>query len=283
MIKFTTTEIAPSPFLAPFIRCYTYREFNTHGVDFIKPWHAEHTISMPFFFKAVPVELVDPSNGKTLKTGKPSGIVGLSATYNGMMTFNGDYSFFEILFKPHGFRKLFNIPAGETVNQILHGYEIFGREHKLFLERLSYANGLEKMAALADDYLLQQIRKQRRFEYKDRITAITNVIVKKGGQVTLDELASHANMSVRNFERHFTNEVGVSPKHLCCVARFNQALWLKLSNPCLSWTSVAYQFSYFDQMHFIKDFKRFCGEAPASLLKHVPLLTEHTFNSQVKD
>ncbi|WP_018615867.1 hypothetical protein [Segetibacter koreensis] len=63
----TTSEVAPSPFLAPFVRCYTYGEFDTKGLDLIKPWHASHEISMPFFFKALPVKLIDPQPGEILK------------------------------------------------------------------------------------------------------------------------------------------------------------------------------------------------------------------------
>jgi AraC-like DNA-binding protein len=42
----------------------------------------------------------------------------------------------------------------------------------------------------------------------------------------------------------------------------------------MNWTSIAYDSGYFDQMHLVKDFKRFCGEAPSSLLKRVPLFEE---------
>ena len=81
-------------------------------------------------------------------------------------------------------------------------------------------------------------------------------------------------MSMRNFERTFINETGMTPKQLCCISRFNHALELKLNYPAINWTSIAYQSGYFDQMHLIKDFKRFCGEAPSSLLKNVPLLKQ---------
>ena len=63
----TTSEIAPSPTLAPFVRCYTYREFDTRGSDLVKSWHASHEVSMPFFFKALPVKLTDPQTGQNLK------------------------------------------------------------------------------------------------------------------------------------------------------------------------------------------------------------------------
>jgi len=91
----------------------------------------------------------------------------------------------------------------------------------------------------------------------------------------MERLASYVNMSTRNLERHFTESVGIPPKLFCCITRFNHALELKLRNATVGWTSIAHQTGYFDQMHLIKDFKRFCGEAPSSLLKHVPLLEEN--------
>ncbi len=81
-------------------------------------------------------------------------------------------------------------------------------------------------------------------------------------------------MSIRSFERHFNEQVGMSPKQLCCVTRFNHALDLKLKTPAIDWTTIAYKSGYFDQMHLIKDFKRHCGDAPATLLKETPLLVK---------
>ena len=274
----TTTEITPSPALALFVRCYTYREFNTNGLDFIKPWHAEHKISMPFFFKAIPVKLVDTQTQKIIKTGKPTGLTGLCTKYNGEMTFNGSYAFFEIIFKPHGFHKIFNIPSHEIIDKIIWGEEIFKQDHQLLLEQLYYAKEVIEMADLVNEWLLQYLNKQKCVDYKDRITAAANLIIKKAGLISMNDLACYINMSTRSFERHFNEEIGISPKHLCCITRFNHALELKLRKPNIDWTSVAHQSGYFDQMHLIKDFKRFCGEAPASLLKHVPLLKENYTN-----
>jgi hypothetical protein len=52
--------VKPLPLLTPFVRCYTYREFNTYGCNVTKPKHAVHEIAMHFFFKGLPVKLTDP-------------------------------------------------------------------------------------------------------------------------------------------------------------------------------------------------------------------------------
>ena len=270
----TTTEIAPSLALAPFIRSYTYREFDTHGTDVIKPWHASHETNIIFFFKDVPSTLTDTSTGRVLKRGKSCDVVGMSTKYNGDMCFNGKYSFLQILFQPHGLYTLFNASPLEIADKIVWSGDIFNSDIKLLHEQLSEAESAVDMAKLANDWLLQYLNKKRKVNYKDRITITANLITKNAGLINLDTLAEYACMSMRNFERIFISETGMSPKQLCCISRFNNALELKLNNPSTKWTSIAHLSGYFDQMHLVKDFKRFCGEAPSSLLKHVPLLEE---------
>lgn len=86
-------------------------------------------------------------------------------------------------------------------------------------------------------------------------------------------------MSIRNFERSFHSATDMSPKMPCCVTRFNKALELKLQNPKMPWTSVAHQTGYFDQMHIIKEFKKFSGHTPKTLLKDAFLLEEEHTNA----
>lgn len=270
----TTSEVAPSPALAPFIRSYTYREFDTNGTEVIKPWQASHEANIIFFFKDLPTKLTDSTTGKVLKRGKNCDVVGMSTQYNGDMAFNGKYSFLQIFFQPHGFYTLFNASPVEIVDKIVWSGDIYKSDIQLLHEQLYEAKSVTAMAELANNWLLNYLNKKRRVDYKDRITVIANLITKSAGLININTLADYACMSMRNLERIFINETGMSPKQLCCIARFNNALELKLSYPSMKWTSIAHQSGYFDQMHLIKDFKRFCGEAPSSLLKHVPLLEE---------
>ena len=89
--------------------------------------------------------------------------------------------------------------------------------------------------------------------------------------VNVDQLAYDANMSIRTFERHFIDQVGISPKLFCNITRFNYALALKFKNPQLDWTSIASTCGYYDQMHLIKDFKKFAGYTPTIFQKETHL------------
>ncbi len=128
----TTSEIAPSRVLAPFVRCYAYRELDTKGSDLIRPWHASHEISLTFHFKSVPKLLSNPKTGQNLRTGSYGDILGIGTQYNGEICFNGSFSIFEIIFKPNGFHKIFRFPSGEINNYIIYADDIFDSGVKIW-------------------------------------------------------------------------------------------------------------------------------------------------------
>ena len=74
-------------------------------------------------------------------------------------------------------------------------------------------------------------------------------------------------MSIRNFERRFIEQIGVPPKEYYRLVRFNNALITKLKYPQKNWTSIAYEFGYYDQMHMIKEFRQFANLNPSHLLQ----------------
>lgn len=277
----TTSETIPAPLLTPYVRCYVLREFNTDGKDLTKPWNALQEVSMFFFFKAKPVHLLHPQTRQVLKKGQAVGLMGLSAKYNGEMTFNGCYKMFEIIFKANGFYKLFGIPNQVTCNCIIDAKEVLPQDAMLLFEQLSYSADLHEMSSLANSYLLSYLTKNKFYHHEDVITKVCDSILKSAGLISVDKLAYKANMSLKTFERHFKREVGLSPKLFSCITRFNHAFELKLKNPQKGWTSISAEAGYFDQMHLIKDFKRFAGNAPTSFIKQTPL-TEETFTNRVK-
>jgi len=114
------------------------------------------------------------------------------------------------------------------------------------------------------------LNKQKGIDLRDSITVISNIMLHKAGLVSIEKFAYQANMSMRNFERRFSENIGISPKLYCRIIRFNHALELKLKNPKQNWSSIAQECGYFDQMHFIKDFKQFADGSPNTFLNQSP-------------
>jgi AraC-like DNA-binding protein len=106
-----------------------------------------------------------------------------------------------------------------------------------------------------------------------QVHAAVDRIGREHGLVTVDALATHVGLTPRHLERRFNQVVGISPKRLARITRFQRALRLfeQLGSPQRG-THTAAQCRYADQAHFIRDFSEFAGCAPgAHLLRRAEL------------
>ncbi|HEY5407374.1 MAG TPA: AraC family transcriptional regulator, partial [Ginsengibacter sp.] len=106
------------------------------------------------------------------------------------------------------------------------------------------------------------------------IAAIANIIFQKKGLISIERLALDTNMSLRNLERKFINEVGIPPKLYARITRFYNALENKMLHPGKSWTDITYENGYYDQSHFIREVKSFSAKTPEELFNDTPPPTE---------
>lgn len=95
---------------------------------------------------------------------------------------------------------------------------------------------------------------------------------------TVAEVTDRIGLSPRRFISVFTGAVGLSPKTYCRVQRFQAALCAISRGERVVWTDVAASCGYYDQAHFIHDFRAFSGLTPSAYLarrgehpNHVPL------------
>ena len=75
------------------------------------------------------------------------------------------------------------------------------------------------------------------------------------------------NLSERSLQRIFKDHVGISPKKFADIMRLENSIDLFRQGKTL--TDVCYESGYYDQPHFIKDFKRCSGMTPGDFLKSI--------------
>ena len=83
------------------------------------------------------------------------------------------------------------------------------------------------------------------------------------GQCRIEDLADHCHASVRQVQRRFQEVIGTSPKVFARTLRFQQAQRRLMFDPQADLTALAYGCGYFDQAHFIKEFRAFAGKTPS--------------------
>ncbi|HJR60420.1 MAG TPA: helix-turn-helix transcriptional regulator [Vicinamibacterales bacterium] len=100
-----------------------------------------------------------------------------------------------------------------------------------------------------------------------RVRLATKAILDAQGAVSIDGLAEQVSMSRRHLERRFLDAVGISPKRLARITRFQRALRvLEASDPRRRGTVTAAACGYADQSHFIREFRQLAGCSPAEHL-----------------
>jgi AraC-like DNA-binding protein len=169
---------------------------------------------------------------------------------------------------PGTLHRFIHLPMKEILNQPLEAVNGFGNEIKRINERLADCDSLERMVDTIETFLFKKLEK-----IKDPfpIDHVFKLVVNSPQEYTIDQLANLACVSFRQFERQFLNRVGTTPTTFIRQARFGKAYRLKRDRPELSWTSVAHECGYFDQMHLIREFKHFTAATPGSFKDTVPV------------
>nr|WP_308463773.1 helix-turn-helix domain-containing protein [Chitinophaga nivalis] len=94
--------------------------------------------------------------------------------------------------------------------------------------------------------------------------AVQQITIHKGN-LPIKELARQLFVSQDAFEKRFRRVVGSSPKQFATVTRLRNTI--DNYTPGQSFTELAYAAGYFDQAHFIRDFKTFTGKTPGQFFK----------------
>ena len=172
----------------------------------------------------------------------------------------GKTDIFSVRFHPYGFLPLTSIPIKEMENTAVPLERLFDRDGKDIEEKILNAHSVQERINLIEIFLLN------RLERADAINNIVRTTVDKvltgNGQLSINELSGQINVNRRQLERKFHLAIGLSPKKLSKIIRFQAALNNLLTKGSTTFTSLAYENDYYDQAHFIKDFKEFVGVTP---------------------
>jgi AraC-like DNA-binding protein len=102
----------------------------------------------------------------------------------------------------------------------------------------------------------------------DPVQQAIEALANAGGNMDMDVLAGQANLSPRQFRRRCPEESGLTPKRLARVLRFRRACRIAELAGRVNWAGIAVDAGYFDQAHFIRDFREFTGAAPTSVFSN---------------
>ncbi len=189
-----------------------------------------------------------------------------------------------IHFKPGGPAALWPVPIHE-----LHGAHVpldalWGRFAAEVRERLLAVESPEERLDVLESTLLgQALRFERRSRGLKRDAAISFAIERfahgpcsKGSRLdAVADVIEETGFSAKHFIDLFRREVGLTPKLFCRVLRFQRVLGCIAAGREIEWADVALEAGYFDQSHFIHDFRAFSGINPSTYVQARPKFPSH--------
>lgn len=189
-------------------------------------------------------------------------------------------------FRASAFYQLFQIPIHLLHDDFIPLEEIIAEHTVSLKDQLANAAGPQEKKQVLDQFFLTMLMTRKMCDLKG-IKAIESAILCKSGNIRMDTLLRETSLSIRSVERLFRDYIGMPPKQFCKIVRFNRAFLMRKHNPEVSWKEIIFHCGYYDQSHYISEFRSYMGVAPGtygdgasrmsalyvgSYLDHLPLL-----------
>lgn len=165
-----------------------------------------------------------------------------------------------VRFYPDGFIPFSTMPVSAMENRAVALTELYGQDGEALERAIVSAQNYQERITILEAFLVNRLNNKNTI---DVITASSiETLLSLKGQLTIDQLAVQQSTSRRQLERRFATIVGLSPKQLAKIIRLQHTLKSLEQNQFNNLASLAVENGYFDQAHFIKDFKEFTGMTP---------------------
>lgn len=238
------TEFLPNVNLQPFIYCY---------------WQLKTTKTLftPYNYRVVADGCIDIVF--SLDNPEESYVMGFCNKYN-EFPLVGSFNKIGIRFLPTMFPQIFRLNALEVSNRLVELQLIIPYISRFIANGFNENQRIDEVVAILDSYFIKLFSKAT-FENDNRLYEAIDIILKNCG--TLDvQNGLNTGISARQLRRLFEFYVGDTAKTFSKVVRFQNILNAKPSTQSLRKSKLFFDAGYYDQSHFIKEFKSFYGVTP---------------------
>lgn len=240
-------EFSPSRRLSPYIHCY-WMLWSETGLD------------TPFAYRIVSDGCVDLLINCTQF--EKMIIAGVSKR-SSVVSLDGPIEYFGIRFLPGYFNLFFPLQLKEISGIMLPFEEVRAGDPYGFESRLFAAPSLKERITITEDFLIRRLADLNHTP-DTRLMETLKAIYQTRGQLHIEQ-KSNRGISSRQLRRIFDRHIGVPPKTFARIVRFQSLLGVMVDTPRLESSQLCHDFGYYDQSHFIHDFKEFFGRPPLSL------------------
>ncbi|HAK77415.1 MAG TPA: hypothetical protein DCM71_11010 [Runella sp.] len=266
-------EILPSLGLQPFIKNYLLVGYDKPlPVDFVtQPYPTRIEQSLNFFARGF-IHNHNPHTGESVRISKTAIFGQQVLRLNFETNFQPDFLMLMVIFQAGALNRILGISSQELTTQFCDAEPLLSAELRQVNDLIANAKGENEIIGIAEEFLWRKV-KQVKTE-ANGIDRIGEILTLHPNRFSLDWLADQACLSPRQFERRFTQRMGIGPKLYSRISRFYQTFQYKETHPHIDWLSVALHFGYTDYYHLVKDFKPFANSTPNIMLQQYALRPE---------
>lgn len=167
---------------------------------------------------------------------------------------------FVVRFHPNGFEPFSTIPLTEIQNTAVPLDKLFGDIGYLLAESILKAKSVSERISIIETFLIERLKDKNTLD--SFVQSTVKTILSTKGRFIINEFSQDNNINRKQINRKFSSNIGLGPKQLSKTIRIQSTLKGLLIKKFDKLTDLAYENEYFDQAHFIKDFKAFTGITP---------------------
>lgn len=175
------------------------------------------------------------------------------------LSLSGKTGMILIVFRPHGVKSFFNFPITELLNENLSLHDLLNNETIELEDKLFNSPNNKQRITHLENFLIKRLIHNDEFE---RVEHALEIIENSKGQIKAQDIAPEVCLGIKQFERTFSKYVGINPKKYASIVRFKNVIQMKRKHDNSSMFQLAFDNGYYDQSHFIHDFKSFTGLSP---------------------
>ncbi len=256
-------EVLPAPFLRRFIECYWFLRADEAASADPQPILPDGCMELVLNLGA-PFRRCHPDGRSPASEEQPSRMLVGQMDHHVSVRATGPVDVVGVRFHPSGAHPLFRFPMAELTNELAPLEDVVSLP-----ERLTSASSIKDRRRALDAILSSRFGNAAPDPDFER--AVSSV-VEAEGRICVDALAANMGVGPRQLERRFRERVGLGPKRFAKVLRF-QSVFRRAFLDERPWAELALDCGYYDQAHFIRDFKSFTGKSPSALFSRENALT----------
>ncbi len=260
--------------LCDFVDCFLYHEgYNpAHTVDRFLP---DGNVELIIDLDDKPKFIYDNESLKEIQTCHHAWASGVRT--EPISIFSGKASAMIIVYFKKGMAyPFFLLPMNEISDRVVDADLLWGKSFGFLREKILETKDINRRFQIAEDFLMKNF--SSKLIKNPCVEYAVSEIIRQPDQTNLGRLNEKIGYSQKHFISMFKRQIGITPKSYLKIIRFQKAVGEIERFEKIEWSQISLDCGYYDQAHFINDFKRFSGFTPeeyfrrkSDTLNYVPI------------